>query len=151
LLPLLRRRGTMPTKTVVTSLLQSCTHALSKCPSNPNQCSMPTGLHVGHIMGTSVLYLMKILGYVNMTPPKNDLVVEDCDAALGFDPNYIKALNRRAGALEALERFEESLRGQLSSFSLALCLALIESQTIPPLPSSRSSRTRELLNPLNAY
>ena len=53
----------------------------------------------------------KVPGYVNMTPPRNDLVVEDCNAALGFDPNYIKALNRRAGALEALERFEESLQG----------------------------------------
>jgi mitochondrial import receptor subunit TOM70 len=46
-----------------------------------------------------------------MSPPKYDMVVQDCDAALSFDPNYIKALNRRAGALEALERFEESLRG----------------------------------------
>lgn len=51
-----------------------------------------------------------------MSPPKNELVVEDCDAALRFDPNYIKALNRRAGALEALERFEESLRGMPTSY-----------------------------------
>jgi import receptor subunit TOM70 len=58
-----------------------------------------------------------------MSPPKYDQVVEDCDAALKCDPNYIKALNRRAGALEALERFEESLRGVHSSFSSssALC------------------------------
>ncbi|TFY55102.1 hypothetical protein EVG20_g9442, partial [Dentipellis fragilis] len=33
-----------------------------------------------------------------------ELVVADCDAALKLDAHYIKALNRRATALEALER-----------------------------------------------
>jgi hypothetical protein len=88
-------------------------------------------------------------GYVNMSPPKHDMVVMDCDAALSFDPNYIKALNRRAGALESLERFEESLRGAFTSFLSAL-LALTRTQTTPPQLFSRSSRIRELLNPLNA-
>jgi import receptor subunit TOM70 len=39
------------------------------------------------------------------------MVVEDCDAALKLDAKYIKALNRRATALEALEQYEEALRG----------------------------------------
>jgi len=46
-----------------------------------------------------------------MSPPKFDLVVEDCNAALALDPKYIKALNRRATALEGLQRWEEALRG----------------------------------------
>ncbi|KAI6008909.1 hypothetical protein F5J12DRAFT_58110 [Pisolithus orientalis] len=45
-----------------------------------------------------------------MSPPQFELVVEDCDAALWHDPNYIKALNRRANALEALGRYAEALR-----------------------------------------
>lgn len=49
-----------------------------------------------------------------MQPPENDLVVADCDEALRLDPRYVKALNRRATALEALGRFEESLRGMVS-------------------------------------
>lgn len=55
--------------------------------------------------------LIRYIGYVNMTPPKHDLAVQDCDEALKMDVMYIKALNRRAGALEALGRFKESLRG----------------------------------------
>jgi hypothetical protein len=50
-------------------------------------------------------------GYINVTPPKFDLVIQDCDAALALDPKYIKALNRRATALEGLLRWEEALRG----------------------------------------
>ncbi|KAL4066371.1 hypothetical protein V8B97DRAFT_2066284 [Scleroderma yunnanense] len=48
--------------------------------------------------------------YMNMSPPQFERVVEDCDSALRHDPNYVKALNRRANALEALSRYEESLR-----------------------------------------
>lgn len=46
-----------------------------------------------------------------MEPPKHELVVEDCNAALALDSSYIKALNRRATALEGLNRYEEALRG----------------------------------------
>lgn len=46
-----------------------------------------------------------------MSPPLHHKVVEDCDAALKLDSTYVKALNRRATALEALEKYKESLRG----------------------------------------
>lgn len=46
-----------------------------------------------------------------MEPPQHEKVVEDCDEALKLDSRYVKALNRRATALEALERYEEALRG----------------------------------------
>ena len=49
-----------------------------------------------------------------MQPPQYQQVVADCDSALDLDKRYIKALNRRATALEALERFEEASRGALS-------------------------------------
>jgi hypothetical protein len=53
-----------------------------------------------------------------MTPPKYQEVVEDCDAALKLDPKYLKALNRRAMALEGLEKWEEALRGEHGSLLL---------------------------------
>ncbi|EIW52732.1 ADP/ATP carrier receptor, partial [Trametes versicolor FP-101664 SS1] len=48
--------------------------------------------------------------FVNLNPPQHEKVIEDCDQALALDKNYLKALNRRATALEALGRFEEALR-----------------------------------------
>ncbi|KAI0665614.1 hypothetical protein C8Q78DRAFT_1083846 [Trametes maxima] len=48
--------------------------------------------------------------FVNLNPPQHDKVIEDCDKALELDKNYLKALNRRATALEVLERFPEALR-----------------------------------------
>ncbi|KAG6330845.1 hypothetical protein ID866_8245 [Astraeus odoratus] len=48
--------------------------------------------------------------YMNMSPPQFERAVEDCDSALRHNPEYVKALNRRANALEALSRYEESLR-----------------------------------------
>ncbi|KAK7047742.1 TOM (translocase of outer membrane) complex component [Paramarasmius palmivorus] len=57
-----------------------------------------------------VFYSNRAACYMNMTPPKYEQVVEDCDEALKLDANYVKALNRRANALEALERYEEALR-----------------------------------------
>jgi len=52
-------------------------------------------------------------GYMNMKPPKFDLIIEDCDKAISLNKDYVKAINRRANALEALDRLEEALRGQL--------------------------------------
>jgi len=46
-----------------------------------------------------------------MELPQHEKAVADCDEALKLDSRYVKALNRRATALEALERFEEALRG----------------------------------------
>ncbi|KAF7329236.1 ADP/ATP carrier receptor [Mycena kentingensis (nom. inval.)] len=48
--------------------------------------------------------------YVNMEPPQLEPAVLDCDEALKLDPNYLKALNRRAGVLERLHRYVEALR-----------------------------------------
>ncbi|KAG2346186.1 ADP/ATP carrier receptor [Suillus weaverae] len=57
-----------------------------------------------------VYYSNRAACYMNMTPPKYELAVQDCDEALRADASYIKALNRRANALEALSRNEEALR-----------------------------------------
>ena len=51
--------------------------------------------------------------YVNFNPPDHEKVVNDCDEALKLDPNYIKALNRRAVGLEGLGRLQDALRGTL--------------------------------------
>jgi len=48
-----------------------------------------------------------------MSPPNHLQVIDDCTYALTLDNKYVKALNRRAGALEALERYQEALRGTL--------------------------------------
>ena len=48
-----------------------------------------------------------------MEPPQHEKVVADCDEALKLDGRYVKALNRRATAHEALEQYEEALRGAL--------------------------------------
>lgn len=47
---------------------------------------------------------------MNVSPPEYEKVIADCDEAIRHDQNYVKALNRRASALEALQRFEEALR-----------------------------------------
>ncbi|KAG6885324.1 hypothetical protein C0993_003171 [Termitomyces sp. T159_Od127] len=57
-----------------------------------------------------IYYSNRAACYVNMDPPQYDLVVADCDEALKLDVMYIKALNRRAMALESLHRYEEALR-----------------------------------------
>ncbi|KIJ67166.1 hypothetical protein HYDPIDRAFT_165875 [Hydnomerulius pinastri MD-312] len=58
----------------------------------------------------SVFYSNRAACYMNMSPPLYERVVADCDDALRSDPNYVKALNRRANALESLSRYEEALR-----------------------------------------
>ncbi|KAJ7119668.1 mitochondrial outer membrane translocase receptor TOM70 [Mycena epipterygia] len=57
-----------------------------------------------------VYYSNRAACYMNMIPPKLDLVVLDCDEALKLDTLYVKALNRRAMALEGLHRYTEALR-----------------------------------------
>ena len=39
-------------------------------------------------------------------------IIEDCDKAISLNKDYVKAINRRASALEALDRLEEALRGR---------------------------------------
>ncbi|KAK7681841.1 hypothetical protein QCA50_015188 [Cerrena zonata] len=56
-----------------------------------------------------VFYSNRAACYVHMSPPDHEKIVHDCDAALALDKRYVKALNRRASALEALERYEEAL------------------------------------------
>jgi import receptor subunit TOM70 len=57
---------------------------------------------------------------MNYSPPMWDRVVADCDMALKLDPAYTKPLNRRAEALEAMDQFEDALRGTPSdSISLS--------------------------------
>lgn len=53
---------------------------------------------------------------MNMKPPKFDLIIEDCDKAIALNKDYVKAINRRANALEALNRLEEALRGPFTAF-----------------------------------
>ena len=63
---------------------------------------------------TSVVSSSSEIGYINLLPPKLDLVVQDCDEALKLNPDYVKALNRRASALEQLGQYESALRGMLA-------------------------------------
>ncbi|KAG8835674.1 TOM (translocase of outer membrane) complex component [Serendipita sp. 399] len=58
----------------------------------------------------AVFYANRAACYVNFSPPQYERVVADCDEALKLDRTYIKALNRRATALEALGRLEEAVR-----------------------------------------
>ena len=53
---------------------------------------------------------------MNMKPPTLDLIIEDCDKAIALNKDYVKAINRRASALEALDRMEEALRGRFTTF-----------------------------------
>lgn len=64
---------------------------------------------------------------MNMSPPQYERVIEDCDTALALDLHYVKALNRRATALENLNRNEEALRG-VSSFvhTIGVVLMLLQ-------------------------
>lgn len=52
-----------------------------------------------------------------MKPPKFDQIIDDCDKAIALNKDYVKAINRRANALEALDRLEEALRGRFATFS----------------------------------
>lgn len=58
----------------------------------------------------AVFYSNRAACYTNFKPPQYEHVVEDCTSALALDPKYAKALNRRATALEALDKLQEALR-----------------------------------------
>jgi len=64
-----------------------------------------------------------------MVPPNYDLVVKDCDEALALDPKYVKALNRRAMALEGLDKLEDALRGKSAATRQAMFLILLKDFT----------------------
>ncbi|KAF8123549.1 nucleotide hydrolase-domain-containing protein [Boletus edulis] len=72
-----------------------------------------------------VFYSNRAACYMYMSPPQHERVVADCDDALRQDPSYVKALNRRATALESLNRFEESLR----DFTAATILERFQNET----------------------
>ncbi|KAI9463853.1 hypothetical protein HD554DRAFT_2316055 [Boletus coccyginus] len=72
-----------------------------------------------------VFYSNRAACYMYMSPPQHDRVVADCDDALRQDPNYVKALNRRATALESLDRYEEALR----DFTAATILEKFQNET----------------------
>ncbi|KAJ4490622.1 ADP/ATP carrier receptor, partial [Lentinula aciculospora] len=57
-----------------------------------------------------VFYSNRAACYMNMVPPQYELVVQDCNEAIKLDSSYVKALNRRAMAFEALEQYSEALR-----------------------------------------
>ena len=85
----------------------------SKSRQNQNQCftvivpRVRTSTFVGYRLSSKI-------GYMNLSPPKLELVVQDCDEALKLNPDYVKALNRRASALEQLGQYEKALRGMFS-------------------------------------
>ncbi|GMK56693.1 hypothetical protein CspeluHIS016_0305330 [Cutaneotrichosporon spelunceum] len=58
----------------------------------------------------AVFYSNRAACYVNYSPPEFELCVQDCDEALNLDRTYVKALKRRATALERLDRDEEAVR-----------------------------------------
>lgn len=85
----------------------------SKSQQNQNQCFTVIVLRVSTASFVG-LGLPSEIGYINLSPPKLELVVQDCDEALKLNPEYVKALNRRASALEKLGQYENALRGMFS-------------------------------------
>jgi tetratricopeptide (TPR) repeat protein len=86
---------------------------LSESRQNQNQCFTVIVLRVRTTSFVG-LGLPSEIGYINLSPPKLELVVQDCDEALKLNPDYVKALNRRASALEKLGQYENALRGMFS-------------------------------------
>ncbi|WWC65177.1 uncharacterized protein I303_107791 [Kwoniella dejecticola CBS 10117] len=58
----------------------------------------------------AVFYSNRAACYTNFSPPEYAKCVADCDEALKIDKTYVKALKRRATALENLGRDEEAVR-----------------------------------------
>ena len=95
---------------------------LSKSHQNQNQCFTVIVLPVSfRTFVCRIRSLPSEIGYINLSPPKLDLVVQDCDEALKLNPDYVKALNRRATALEQLGQYENALRG-MSFLQTILCM-----------------------------
>ena len=94
-------------------MLSSYTLVQSKSRQNQNQFFTVTVLRVRTTSFVG-LGLHSEIGYINLSPPKLELVVQDCDEALKLNPDYVKALNRRATALEKLGQYENALRGMFS-------------------------------------
>lgn len=89
------------------------TLAPSRYHPNRNLFSTATGQLVRPCSVVGSLFILTVSpGYVNMSPPQHQMVIDDCNEALKLDTKYIKALNRRATALEALERYVEAIRGK---------------------------------------
>ncbi|WWD07113.1 hypothetical protein V865_005210 [Kwoniella europaea PYCC6329] len=58
----------------------------------------------------AVFFSNRAACYTNFSPPEYAKCVADCDEALKLDKTYVKALKRRATALENLGRDEEAVR-----------------------------------------
>ncbi|WRT70870.1 uncharacterized protein IL334_007869 [Kwoniella shivajii] len=58
----------------------------------------------------AVFFSNRAACFTNFSPPEYAKCVADCDAALKLDKTYVKALKRRATALENLGRDEEAVR-----------------------------------------
>nr|XP_019050831.1 mitochondrial outer membrane 72K protein [Kwoniella bestiolae CBS 10118]OCF29761.1 mitochondrial outer membrane 72K protein [Kwoniella bestiolae CBS 10118] len=58
----------------------------------------------------AVFFSNRAACYTNFSPPEYARCVADCDEALKLDKTYVKALKRRATALENLGRDEEAVR-----------------------------------------
>ena len=108
-------------------------------------------LHVGHNLTCQIPDLSSEIGYINLSPPKLDLVVEDCNEALKLNPDYVKALNRRATALEQLGQYEGALRGTsfLRQFFVGNHHWLTVFQTLPPPQFWINSKTNPQLQLLS--
>jgi hypothetical protein len=93
---------------------QSCTRKPFRSHRNLNPYFTAIELLVrmfpSYTIATALNYYFKP-GYMNMTPPQHEFVVQDCTEAIKLDSKYVKALNRRALALENLGRYQEALIG----------------------------------------
>ncbi|KAK7007434.1 hypothetical protein R3P38DRAFT_3030910 [Favolaschia claudopus] len=72
----------------------------------------------------------RVAFYVNMTPLKCELVVQDCDEVSKLDPTFVKALDRRALACKALPLHRSSRSNHSQD-----CVVL---DNLPPFPSNNS-------------
>ncbi|KAG6918108.1 hypothetical protein DXG01_016562 [Tephrocybe rancida] len=61
----------------------------------------------------AIFYANRAACYLKMTPQIPQLAVEDCDEAIKIDANYVKAINRRGIAYEALGRFNFTITASL--------------------------------------